>query len=204
VAEEMVDIHVVDDDAAFAASLARMLRAAGYSVAVYTDPAAFLDQRPTPDRGCVLTDLRMPGVDGVDLQKAVLAWERPLPVIFLSGHADVGASVVAVRAGAEDYLLKTAPASELLATIERALERGRTERIVEDHLQLLRDRFRELTPRESEVLWRVLRGHSNKRIAQGMGITERSVKRHRTSIVRKLDVGSTAELVRMADEIGLR
>jgi len=204
VAEEIVDVHVIDDDAAFAASLARMLRASGYTVAVYTDPTTFLDQRPKPEQGCVLTDLRMPDVDGIDLQKAILDWERPIPVIFLSGHADVGASVVAVRAGAEDYLLKTAPASELLAAIERALERGRAERVVEDHLQMLRDRFRELTPRQSEVLWRVLRGHSNKHIAHDMGITERSVKRHRTSIVRKLGAGSTAELVRMADEIGLR
>lgn len=200
----MVDVHVVDDDPAFADSLARMLRVAGYRVAVYTDPKALLARRPSPEQGCVLTDLRMPDVDGVALQEAILAWESPIPVIFLSGHADVGATVTAVRAGADDYLLKTAPAADILAAIERALERGRAERVVEEHLARIRGRFEGLTPRESEVLWHLLRGQSNKRIAHAMGVTERSVKRHRTSIVRKLGVGSTAELVRMAAEIGLR
>ena len=202
--DETVDVHVIDDDPAFAASMARMLRASGYRVAVYTDPATFLAQRPTPEHGCVLTDLRMPGVDGVDLQKAILGWDRPIPVIFLSGHADVGATVTAVRAGAEDYLLKTAPREEVVAAIERALERDRREQVVEDHLEDLRRRFDALTPRESEVLWQLLRGHSNKRIARTMGISERSVKRHRTHLVRKVGVESTAELVHLAAELGLR
>jgi FixJ family two-component response regulator len=181
-----------------------MLRAAGYGVAVHTDPAAFLAMRPTPERGCIVTDLHMPAVDGLELQTAVLAWERPIPIIFLSGHADVRSTVAAVRSGAEDYLLKPVGSADLISAIERALERDSADRIVHSHREETRVRFARLTPREREVLWHLLRGDSIKRTAQAMGITDRSVIRHRTRLKSKLEVESTAELVRMASEVGLR
>lgn len=196
-------VFVVDDDAAHLTSVDRLLRAAGYVVACFTSASDFLEQCPPGAEGCVIADLQMPGMDGLALQRALLESGSPLPVVFLTGHGDIPSSVSAMRSGAEDFLVKTAPADELLAAVERALARGARERWERARQENLRARFDRLTPREREVLAHVLRGRLNKQIAADLGIAERSVKRHRTSLMAKLGVGSVADLARLAVEAGI-
>jgi FixJ family two-component response regulator len=190
-------VFVVDDDASFLASMERLLRAMGYDAACFKSAADFLANWPHPAAGCIVTDLQMPGMDGIALQEAVAQSNNPLPVIFLTGQGDIRTGVKAMRRGAEDFLTKTAPKKELIAAIDRALARDARERE-------MRSRFERLTPREREVLAHVLRGQLNKQIAADLGIDERSVKRHRTSLMAKLEVHSVAELALLAAEAGFR
>jgi len=154
-------------------------------------------------RGCVVADLQMPGMTGIELQEALAKSENPLPIVFLSGHADIPTSVKAIRHGAEDFLTKHAPKEELLAAIRRALARDAHEREARDRRRELYLRFEKLTPREHDVLLHVLSGRLNKQIAAELGINERSVKRHRTSLMAKLEVRSVAQLARLAVAAGL-
>ena len=197
-------VFIVDDDASFLASIERMLRASGYSVKGFASASNFLSQRPAGAKGCIVADLQMPGMDGMELQAALLQTDNPMPIVFLSGQGDIPTSVHAMRHGAEDFLTKTAPREELLAAIERALARDDRERRdrARNHELLLR--FRQLTPREKEVLGHVLHGRLNKQIAADLGIDERSVKRHRTNFMRKLDVKTVAELAQLAAAAGYR
>lgn len=144
----------------------------------------------------------MPGMDGIALQEALLKSDAPLPVVFITGHGDIPTTVKAMRLGAEDFLLKTAPKESLLAAIDRALAHDDRQRMERDRHKELQARFGQLTPRETEVLGHVLRGQLNKQIAAALGIDERSVKRHRTSLMRKLEVTSVANLVQLAIEAG--
>ncbi len=195
-------VFVVDDDASHLSSMGRLLHASGYTVACFTSAAALL-ARHTPDAtGCVIADLQMPGMDGIALQQALARSENPLPIVFLTGHGDIPTSVAAMRGGAEDFLVKTAPKEELLAAVDRALARDAREREDRARRRELLARFERLTPREREVLTHVLRGRMNKHIAADLGIAERSVKRHRTSLMGKLDVNSVAELARLSAEVG--
>jgi FixJ family two-component response regulator len=200
--EDLPVVFVVDDDAAFLTSAERLLRAAGYAVACFASAAEFLAQRAPCAAGCVVADLDMPGMDGLALQTALAASDAPLPVVFLTGRGDIPTSVRAMRSGAEDFLTKTAPKQALLAAIERALARDARERSDRARRQELQARFERLTPREREVLTQVLRGRLNKQIAADLGIDERSVKRHRTSLMSKIEVRSVAELARLAAEAG--
>ena len=196
-------IFIVDDDAPFLRSIERMLRAAGYTVKSFTSATKFLSQRPAGAAGCIVADLQMPGMNGMALQKALAQSHNPLPIVFLSGHGDIPTSVQAMRNGAEDFLTKTAPKEELLAAIERALARDAREGKDRARKHELLMRFGQLTPRENEVLAHVLRGRLNKQIAAELDIDERSVKRHRTNFMRKLDVKSVAELAQIAVEAGI-
>ena len=195
-------VFVVDDDASFLAGVTRLLRASGFIVKTFSSAAEFLAQRPLDAPGCVLTDLQMPGMSGTELQAALAKTENPLPIVFLTGQGDIPTSVQAMRHGAEDFLTKLGPKEDLLAAVNRALERDVRERKARDRRRELNARFANLTPREREVLAQVLRGHLNKQIAADLGIDERSVKRHRTSLMGKLKVQSVAELVHLADEAG--
>jgi FixJ family two-component response regulator len=196
-------IFLVDDDVSFLASLARLLRASGFLVKAYGSAGEFLAQRPTGVPGCVIMDLKMPGMNGMELQSALAKTENPLPVIFLTGQGDVPSSVTAMRHGAEDFLAKLAPQEELLAAVQRALRRDAMERAQRVRKSELQTRFTTLTPRDREVLTHVLRGQLNKQIAADLGIDERSVKRHRTSLMAKLAVQSVAELSHLAHEAGI-
>lgn len=196
-------VFVVDDDASFGKGIERMLRASGYAVSRFTSAADFLAHRPAGAVGCVVADLRMPGMDGMSLQQALAQSDDPLPVVFLTGHGDIPTSVTAMRHGAEDFLTKTAPRDQLLGAIERALARDAHERRARADQRGLQARFSGLTPREHEVLAHVLRGQLNKQIAADLGINERSVKRHRTSLMAKLRVESVAALTRLAVEAGI-
>ncbi len=191
-------VFVVDDDASYLTGMRRLLRGAGYTVECYTSATEFLAQRSTQAAGCVVTDLHMPDMDGLELQTTLADSADPLPFVFVSGRGDTPATVEAMREGAEDFLDKTAPKEKLLVAIERALARDALERAGRVQHQNLLARFEQLTPRENEVLAGVLRGCLNKQIAAEMGIDERSVKRHRSNLTRKLDVSSVAELVQLA------
>ena len=196
-------VFVVDDDASFLRSLSRLLTAVGYAVEAFGSAHDFF-ARPNPERpGCVVADLQMPGINGLELQQALRRSANPLPVIFLTGQGDIPSTVTAMRGGAEDFLTKRAPKEELLAAVERAFQRDVTERQQRARQQSLRRRFEELSTREIEVLSHVVQGKMNKEIADALNINLRTVKLHRTNITRKLNVQSVAELTRLTDEAGL-
>jgi two-component system, LuxR family, response regulator FixJ len=195
-------IHVVDDDASFLAAVERLLRASGYKVRTFASAADFL-ARLDGSAGCVIADLRMPGMDGLGLQQALKRGDNPLPVIFLSGEGDIPTTVTAMRQGAEDFLTKRAPKEELLAAVERALARDARERAEASRLRVLQELVATLTPRERGVLQHVVAGRLNKQIASDLGINERTVKLHRTAITTKLKVRSVAELTRLVQDVRL-
>lgn len=196
-------IFIVDDDASFLRSLSRLLRAAGYTIQAFGSALEFLDRADAQMPGCVVADLQMPGLNGLALQEALGRSANPMPVIFLTGQGDIPTTVRAMQQGAVDFLTKRAPKEDLLAAVERALRRNAGEREKREHLRALRDRFDDLSERELEVLGHVLRGKLNKQIAADLRINERTVKLHRTSITRKLQVHSVAELARLAVEAGV-
>ena len=202
--ENTQTVFVVDDDPSFLATITRWLRAFGYAVESYSSAVDFLAQRPMQAVGCVLADLQMPEMDGMALQQALAQSDNPLPIVFLTGQGDIPTSVQAMRRGAEDFLIKTASKDDLLAAIERALARDKSERKLRLRQHDLLQRFAKLTPRENEVLTHVLQGRLNKQIAADLGIDERSVKRHRTSLMAKLNAKSVVELTQLADELKLR
>ena len=196
-------IHVVDDDQSFRAAVIRLLRAAKYEVRGYASASEFLDSNSCGGQGCILLDLRMPGVSGLDLQQSLERMEERLPIIFLTGHGDIPASVRAMKAGAVDFLTKPVRREALLAAVQNALSldaKGRAARAV---LRELQNRYENLTPREREVLVHVVSGKLNKQIAFDLGTAERTIKAHRASIMEKLGVPSVAELVRLAQELGI-
>jgi FixJ family two-component response regulator len=190
-------VFVVDDDASFRTAISRLLRAAGHQVAAFSSASAFVASLPATGPGCVVADLQMPGLSGLDLQAALAASDNPLPVLFLTGHGDIPTSVHAMRLGAEDFLTKRAPRDTLLGAVSRALERDARERAGRERVLGARARFATLTAREREVLEHVLRGQLNKQIASDLGIHERTVKLHRTAITGKVGVQSVAELTQL-------
>ncbi len=196
-------VFIVDDDVSFLKSLSRLLCAVGYAVKTFGSVREFLDQLRPEMSGCVVTDLQMPGLGGLELQAALGRNENPMPVIFLTGQGDVPTSVRAMRSGAEDFLMKRAPKEELLAAVERAMERDARERQQRERLRKLRERFGILSARELQVLEFVVRGKMNKEIAADLGIKLRTVKLHRTGLTRKLQVQSVAELTHLVNEAGL-
>jgi FixJ family two-component response regulator len=196
-------VFIVDDDTSYLRSVGRLLRAVGYSVQAFESARDFL-ARPAPEEaGCVVADLQMPGLNGLELQETLGRTANPLPFIFLTGQGDIPTTVRAMRGGAEDFLTKRAPKEKLLEAVERALERGRLERRQRARLADLRRRFEGLSRREMEVLGRVVRGRMNKEIAAEMEINVRTVKLHRTNLTRKLAVKSVAELTLLVEEAGL-
>ena len=195
-------VRVVDDDTSFLTAVARMLRASGFSVKTYASAVEFLDQPELDVPGCVLVDLEMPGLSGLDLQEALAKAGHMLPVIFLSGRGDIPTTVQVMRKGAEDFLTKRAPKEKLLGAVKRALERDATERADRARLAALSAPFATLTSRELEVLRHVVQGRLNKQIAYDLGIHERTVKLHRTAITTKLGVHSTAELTKLWMDVG--
>jgi FixJ family two-component response regulator len=196
-------VFIVDDDASFLKSVSRLLQATGYNVLTFDSANKFLDQLVPEISGCVLADLQMPGMNGLELQEALAKSANPLPVVFLSGRGDIPTTVQAMRRGAEDFLTKLSPKEKLLDAISRALARGAQERKERGRLEELRGRFDGLTARELEVLEHVTRGELNKQIGDDLGINVRTVKLHRTNLTRRLQVRSVAELTRLVEAAGL-
>jgi FixJ family two-component response regulator len=190
----------VDDDLSFREAIERLVRTGGYAVQTFASAEEFLQCTPTDAPACVLLDLDMPGLSGLDLQSALARVENPLPIVFLTGQGSISTSVQAMRAGAEDFLTKPTRKQVLFAAIERALARGAQAREQRARRRELRARFDVLTPREREVLAHVLRGQLNKQIAGDLGAAERTIKMHRANLMTKLQVQSVAELVGLAHE----
>ena len=193
-------IHVVDDDDSLRASLLDLLGAAGYEARGYASTGDFLLDPPADRAGCVLLDVRMPGPSGLDLQAALQRLAIPLPVIFLTGHADVASSVRAMKAGAVDFLEKPVARDALLDAIRRALERDATARATRDAAREQDARLAVLTPRGRAVFDGIVAGRLNKQIADDLGISLRTVKAHRAQLMEKLGVATAAELGRLAGE----
>ncbi|WP_437940541.1 response regulator transcription factor [Sorangium sp. So ce341] len=194
-------VFVVDDDPSVLRALERLLRSAGYAVEGHASPEAFLERAPSERPGCVVVDLRMPGLGGLELQDELSRQGCPLPVVFLTGHGDVSSSVRAMKAGAIDFLTKPCDDTDLLAAVERAIARDAGARAARGEQQALRTRFEALTPREREVCLRVAQGLLNKQIAEELGAAEKTIKVHRGRVMEKLGVESVAELVRLVDRL---
>lgn len=195
-------VNIIDDDASVRTAVGRVLRAAGYQVNVYESANHFLANLPT-ERGCILLDVQMPGLNGPQLQEVLGKKGVPLPIIYLTGHGDIPMSVHAIKAGAEDFLTKPAPRKVLLEAIDRALKRYDETHARNVRLEEFRACLSALTPREREVFLIVVRGRLNKQIAHELGTSERTIKAHRHSIMQKFRVKSLAELVSIAEHLGM-
>ncbi len=195
-------VFIVDDDTSFLCAAARLLRASSFAVQPFNSAREFLAQLEPETPGCVIVDLQMPIMDGLDLQAALARTRNAMPVIFLTGHGDIPSTVRAMREGAEDFLEKRAPKEKLLEAVCRALARDARERVARARTRKAQAQFERLSNREREVLEQILCGALNKQIADELGICERTVKLHRTSITKKLGVQSVAEIARLAQEAG--
>jgi two-component system, LuxR family, response regulator FixJ len=196
-------VHLVDDEPEFLAATARLVRKSGFHVETHPSVEDLLENVSPETRGCVIADLVMPGISGLQLQAMLTRSGITMPVVFLTGQADVPSSVQAMRSGAVDFLEKLAPKEQLLAAIARALERDAETHNARMRLEERRSRLATLTERERTVLALVVRGDRNKQIAGFLGVTERTVKLHRAAITAKLGVHSVAQLAILASEAHL-
>jgi FixJ family two-component response regulator len=196
-------VLVVDDDPSVRKSLSRLLESADYAVEAFASAGEFLARGPHPGPCCLVLDVKMPGLTGIQLQEMLAAAGRRMSIVFVSGHADVPTSVKAMKAGAVDLLTKPVDVRDLIAAIRRAMTRDEHERASETRLAEVRRRVAMLTARETEVFARVVTGMLNKQIGAALGIGEKTVKVHRARVMEKMQAGSVAELVRLADEVGV-
>lgn len=197
-------VHVVDDDASFLTSIGRLLKASGYEVATYGSAAELLRRVPDGTRpGCILLDVRLPGMSGPELQARLAATGCELPIVFLTGHGDIPTSVRAIKAGAEDFLTKPVSRDQLIDAAERAITRFTAHREHQSGIGSARVLAQRLTPRERQVFERVARGLMNKEIARELGTSERTIKAHRQKVMEKMEVRTLAELVVLAERLGV-
>jgi FixJ family two-component response regulator len=197
-------VHVVDDDSSFRTAIERRLKKAGYEVATYPSAQQLLERLPDENEpGCILLDVRIPGLSGPELQSRLGELGSTLPIVFLTGHADTETTVKAIKAGAEDFLTKPVLSEQLLQAVERALARHELVRSQRNRMEAVRAQIATLTPRERQVFDLVVRGKINKQIAHELGTTERTVKAHRQQVMEKANVQSLAELVSIAERLGL-
>lgn len=196
-------VYVVDDEASSLKATARLFSASGFAVLTFACAEDLLGVVDSDSAGCIVSDLQMPGLSGLAMQDTLAGQGCRLPIVFLTGHADIPSSVRAMRGGAEDFIEKIAPPALLLDAVRRALHRNILDLAERADQQALQARFDSLTPREREVLSMVVRGRLNKQIAGDLGIHERTVKLHRTAITTKLGVHSAAELTSYCHDAGL-
>ncbi len=197
-------VHIVDDDASFRTAMERRLKKAGYEVAIYPSALDLLDRLPSEsEAGCILLDVRIPGLSGPELQDRLRKLGSTLPIVFLSGYADVQTTVRTIKAGAEDFLTKPVSSEDLLAAVERALAHQLAARGPRDKLDTVRAHIATLTPREREVFELIVRGNTNKQAGNVLGATERTIKAHRHRVMEKMQVQSLAELVSLAERAGV-
>jgi len=197
------DVHVIDDDEAVRESIDFLLRSAGLSVRTYDSATAFLEAAPKISSGCIITDVRMPGLNGIDLLRRLQEMEIGLPVIVITGHGDVPVAVEAMKCGAVDFLEKPFDDDVLLASVRGALNRSEESAAVESERAEIRARIAALTQRERDVLEGLVAGHPNKIIAFKLEISPRTVEIYRANLMTKMKAGSLSELVRMALVAGL-
>lgn len=197
-------VHVVDDDASFRIAIERRLKKAGYAVASYSSAQQLLDQLPNESEpGCILLDVRIPGLSGPELQTRLRELGSTLPIVFLTGYPDVSTTVRTIKAGADDFLTKPVSSEELLRTVKRAIAHHQATRGQRSRLDVIRANVGTLTPREREVFELVIRGQTNKQVAKKLGATERTIKAHRHRVMEKMQVGTLAELVSLAERVGI-
>ena len=197
-------VHVVDDDASFRSAVERRLKNAGYEVVTYPSAQELLDDLPDESKlGCILLDVRIPGLSGPDLQARLIDLGSTLPIVFLTGHADIPTTVQTIKAGAQDVLTKPVSSDQLIEAIERALASYQAKRDQSGELDRFRSLVGLLTPRERQVFELVVRGKINKQIATQLGTTVRTVKAHRHRVMEKMQVRSLAELVSIAERLGV-
>ena len=196
-------VHVVDDDEDVRKGTARLITAAGFQARTYATASDFLEAVEPGSPGCLILDLRLPDHSGLDLQAVLTERGVPIPIVFVSGHGAIPDSVRAIRGGAVDFLTKPVDAKVLLAAVERALAQDEETRARRDRNEELRKRYERLTVREREVFLHLIRGQLNKQVAADLQITERTIKLHRANLLQKLEVGSMAELVRLAVDLGI-
>jgi len=197
-------VFVVDDDPSVLKGLRRLLAAAGLEVAGFESPQQFLERFDPGAPGCLVLDLAMPGLNGMELQQELAARSSTLPIVFLTGHGDVPTSVQAMKRGAADFLTKPVDDKDLLAAIRNAFEKGRALRMAQAETAEIGRRLATLTPREREVLQHIVAGKRNKQVAGELGTVEKTVKVHRARVMEKMQARSLAELVRLAERAGIR
>jgi len=198
---DLAVVHVVEDDDSLRTALMRLLEAAGHEVRGYASTGDFLMDLPEDRHGCVLLDVQLPGPSGLELQAALQRQSIQLPVIIMTAHPDVAASVRAMKAGAVDFLTKPIDREALFGAVGRALERDATRRTSEAEASALRARFGALSPMERRVFDGIVVGRLNKQIADDLSMAERTVKLHRSRLMEKLGVDSAAELGRLAERL---
>jgi FixJ family two-component response regulator len=194
-------VFIVDDDPAVLKSLARVLRAIQFTVVTFGSPQEFLERHDPHTPGCLVLDVAMPGLNGLELQAALRVRGSAIPIIFLTGHGDIPMSVQAMKGGALDFLTKPVHDKDLLKAVEAALEKDRIERQSRADLDDIQERLATLTPREREVLTHVVSGQLNKQIAYDLGTVEQTIKVHRARVMEKMKVNSVAELVRLTERL---
>jgi FixJ family two-component response regulator len=194
---------VVDDDPSVLRALTRLLSAVGFQARAFPSPAAFLQAHDPVTPGCLVLDVALPGLDGLELQQALAVSDCARPVVFITGRGDIPTSVRAMKGGAVDFLTKPVNDKNLLAAVRNAIEIDRLARETQVEMDALRQRLATLTPREREVLAQVVAGRLNKQIAADLGTVEKTIKVHRARIMAKMAVGSLADLVRIAERLGI-
>jgi FixJ family two-component response regulator len=196
-------VYVVDDDEAVRKALTRLLAVSGFGVRAFASAQDFLAAPLSSGPQCLLLDLQLPGLNGLDLQAAFAPAHRVIPIIFLTGHGSVPDCVQALRRGAVDFLLKPVDADRLLAAVRQAIELSRSEHVVDDARQAIMRRLEALTRREREVLELVVTGMLNKQIAYGLSAAEKTIKVHRARVMAKMQAKSVPDLVRMLHALGI-
>jgi two-component system response regulator FixJ len=194
-------IYVVDDDEAVRDALGMLLRSVGLEAVLFPSAVDFLDGYDAERHSCLVADIRMPGLSGLELQQRLNEEHAGVPIIFITGHGDVPMAVTAMKAGAADFIQKPFRDQELLDRIHKALRQDRERRVERAKEKAVRERLALLTPRETEVMHRVVKGQANKVIALDLGVSQRTVELHRARVMRKLKMRSVAELVQAVGRI---
>jgi FixJ family two-component response regulator len=202
-AEAKPTVLIIDDDPAIRSSLSRLLRSVGLDVQLFESIPDFLQAEHPNGPNCLVLDVNLPGQSGLDLQRELVATNRQIPIIFITGHGDIPMTVKAMKEGAIEFLTKPFEDQDLLDAVQLGLARDRVRREHEDALRTLKERFEALTPREREIMIEVAQGRLNKQIAGDIGISEPTVKVHRSNLMRKMKAASLPELARMADKLDL-